>query len=236
VLKPRLSGPDVASARISFGMSLVELMVGLALGMFVVAGASVLMTNQLADNRRLMLETQMHQDLRAAADLIARDLKRAYWWYAPETSVWRPGFATQISNPYAASSPAISVAATDNMTYSISSASSLIPEDNSVDVSDQYGFQLMNYVIEMKRGAGGWQAMTDVNTMKIIAFRLTVNASVVPITCFECAAGSATCPPQQVVRQVAVKITGQAVHDPSVIRSIVSTVRLRNDLVQGTCP
>jgi type IV pilus assembly protein PilW len=236
MLNPRSSGFALAPTRFSLGMSLVELMVGLALGMFVVAGASVLMTNQLADNRRLMLETQMHQDLRAAADLIARDLKRAYWWYAPETSVWRAGFATQISNPYAANSPASSVAPTDNMTYWISSGSASVAEDNAVDVSDQYGFQLSNYAIEMKRGAGSWQAMTDVNTMKIIAFRLTVNASVVPIACFACTAGSATCPPQQVVRQVSVLITGQAVHDPSVIRSISNSVRLRNDLIEGTCP
>jgi type IV pilus assembly protein PilW len=217
-------------------MSLVELMVGLALGMFVVAGASVLMTNQLADNRRLMLETQMHQDLRAAADLIARDLKRAYWWYASETSVWRDGFAAQVPNPYAASSPSSSAAAVDNISYTISSASGQVAEDNSVDASDKYGFQLNNYAIEMKRGGGGWQAMTDVNTMKIIAFSMKVNASVVPIACYACTAGSTTCPPQQVVRQVVVSITGQAVHDPSVIRGIVNTVRLRNDLVQGTCP
>jgi type IV pilus assembly protein PilW len=217
-------------------MSLVELMVGLALGMFVVAGASVLMTNQLSDNKRLMLETQMHQDLRAAADLIARDLKRAYWWGSPETSVWRAGFATPISNPYAVSSPASSVAATGDFTYWVSGSSSNDAENNRADESEKYGFQLLNDAIEMKRGAGPWQAMTDVNTMKIIAFSVTVNASAVPIACFSCTAGSATCPPQQVVRQVVVLITGQAVHDPNVIRSISSTVRLRNDLVQGTCP
>jgi type IV pilus assembly protein PilW len=163
-------------------------------------------------------------------------LKRAYWWYAPETSVWRDGFATQISNPYAASSPTSSAAATDNITYTISSATSQVAEDNSVDAGDEYGFQLKDYIIEMKRGAGPWQAMTDVNTMKVIAFSMKVNASAVPIACYACTAGSATCPPEQVVRQVVVSITGQAVHDPSVIRGIVNTVRLRNDLVRGTCP
>jgi type IV pilus assembly protein PilW len=217
-------------------MSLVELMVGLALGMFIVAGASVLMTNQLADNRCLMLETQMHQDLRAAADLIARDLRRAYWWYAPETSVWRAGFATQNSNPYAASSPVASAPVADNLTYWISGGNSKRAEDNVVDASEQYGFRLNNYAIEMQRGGGGWQAMTDATTMQITDLKLTVNASAVPIACFACAAGSTTCPPQQVVRQVEVGITGRAVHDPNVIRSIQGTVRLRNDLIQGTCP
>ena len=34
------------------GLSIVELMVGLALGLFVVAGATVVATTQLGDNRR----------------------------------------------------------------------------------------------------------------------------------------------------------------------------------------
>ena len=62
------------------GLSLVELMVGVAVGLFVVAGATLVVSNQLGDNRRLMLETQIQQDLRAAADLIARDLRRSGYW------------------------------------------------------------------------------------------------------------------------------------------------------------
>jgi type IV pilus assembly protein PilW len=169
--------------------------------------------------------------------LIVRDLRRAYWWGAPENSVWRSGATQTRANPYAASSPATSVAAADNFMYVISGANKNVADDNVVDVSaEQYGFRLNNDAIEMQRGGSGWQAMTDANTMKITVLSIAVNASTVPIACFACDAASTTCPPQQVVRQINLLITGQAVHDPNVIRSIGSTVRLRNDLVQGTCP
>ena len=51
-------------------------MVGVAVGLFVVAAASMLVATQLSDNRRLTLETQVQQDLRAAADIITRELRR----------------------------------------------------------------------------------------------------------------------------------------------------------------
>ncbi len=41
------------------GLSLVELMVGITDGLFVVAAAATLVANQLSDNRRLLLETQV---------------------------------------------------------------------------------------------------------------------------------------------------------------------------------
>lgn len=54
------------------GLSLVELMVGITVGLFVVAAAATLVANQLSDNRRLLLETQVQQDLRATMDIITR--------------------------------------------------------------------------------------------------------------------------------------------------------------------
>ena len=59
------------------GLSLIELMVGIAVGLFIVAAATVLVSGQLGENRRLMLDTQLQQDLRATADIITRELRRA---------------------------------------------------------------------------------------------------------------------------------------------------------------
>jgi type IV pilus assembly protein PilW len=223
--------------RVPSGMSLVEMMVGLALGLFIVAGASVLMTNQMGDNRRLLLETQIHQDLRAASDLIIRDLRRAGWWGSADSSVWRAGAAAPLTNPYGAVSPAASDNATNQINYSISSANTTaVVEDNAVASNEQFGFRLANNVIQMQVGDSGWQALTDANTIKVTTLNVTVADSVVALACFACAAGNANCPPQQTLRTIGVQITGQAVHDPNVIRSVQGSVRLRNDLVSGTCP
>ena len=80
------------------GLSIVELMVGIAVGMFVLAGASLLASSQLSDNRQLLLETQVQQDLRATADLIARELRRGGYWANAGSTVW-PAAAPAV-NPY----------------------------------------------------------------------------------------------------------------------------------------
>ena len=52
-------------------------MVGVTLGLFVVAAAALMVSTQLGENRRMLLESQLMQDLRAASDIITRDLRRA---------------------------------------------------------------------------------------------------------------------------------------------------------------
>ncbi len=86
------------------GLSLVEMMVGIAVGLIVVAGASLMMTSQVTQNSRLLQETQIQQDLRAAADLMMRDLRRAGFSTNSANTVWAPGMAAPASNIYAPTS------------------------------------------------------------------------------------------------------------------------------------
>ena len=81
------------------GLSLVELLVCIAVGMFVVASAAMLVSTQLNDNRKLLLETQVQQDLRAAADIITRELRRAGHWNNAASFVWTTSGASAL-NPY----------------------------------------------------------------------------------------------------------------------------------------
>ena len=59
------------------GLSIVELMVGLAIGLVIVAAALLALAHHLRENRSLLMEARLMQDLRTASDLIARDLRRA---------------------------------------------------------------------------------------------------------------------------------------------------------------
>lgn len=106
------------------GLSLVELMVGVAVGLFVVAGATMLVANQLGDNRRLLLETQIQQDLRAAADIIVRDIRRSGYWGAAQTGVWYAGSPGVTANPYTAVAPAVSGAAASSVSFNYSATRS----------------------------------------------------------------------------------------------------------------
>ena len=63
--------------RFQRGLTLVELMVGSALGLMVVAMALLALTHHLRESRSLLLETRLMQDLRTATELVAHNLRRA---------------------------------------------------------------------------------------------------------------------------------------------------------------
>jgi type IV pilus assembly protein PilW len=223
--------PRAALRRRQTGLSMVELMVGVAIGLFVVAGATLAVSNQLGDNRRLMLETQIQQDLRAATDVIARDVRRSGYWASAQDGVWHAGAVAVATNPYTALTPASGVAAEVRFGYSRGAV-----ENNLLDPNDEAGFRLFDSAIQMRTG-GQWQALTDSTTLRVTEFRVTLNSQAVALSCFNpCPPGALACPPTQTVREIEVSIDGTAVHDPSVRRNARSNVRLRNDVVTGTCP
>ena len=215
------------------GLSMVELMVGVAVGLFVVASATVAVSNQLGDNRRLMLETQIQQDLRATADLIAKDLRRAGYWGAAEAGVWHAAAMAVTSNPYTELQGVVSGVAASGVQFGYSRG----VENNALDdATERSGFRLNNGVIQMYTG-GAWQALTDATTLRVTNFQVTLRSQDVDLACFNaCPVGAVACPPRQSVRDITVLIDGTAVHDANVRRSARSNVRLRNDVVTGACP
>lgn len=208
------------------GLSLVELLVGIAVGMFVVASAAMLVSAQLNDNRRLLLETQVQQDLRAAADIVTRELRRIGHWPGTAGFVWAPGAAPSV-NPYATLQVDAGPPAEIGFSYWRREA-----EDGP------YGFKQDGNVLRTLLRAGGWQELTDGNTLRITAFRVTPRDD--PQTRLPCPKlcpdGTQDCWPTLTVRELDVEIEGEAVSDPSVKRSLRSVVRLRNDLVQFNVP
>jgi type II secretory pathway component PulJ len=228
------SKPRTRFATPQRGLSLVELMVGIAVGLFVVAAAAMLVSIQLNENRRLLLETQMQQDLRAAADIITRELRRAGHWPDATQFVWVEGAAPPSSNPYS------------DLTWDAG-------EPNKVEFeywrqpteSGPYGFKQDGSVLKTLLAGGGWQELTDSNTLRITAFSVTPrdqSAPAIPLPCPKlCTDGTTDCWPTRTltVREVVVDISGEAVVDPTVKRNLRSVVRLRNDLVglpTSACP
>jgi type IV pilus assembly protein PilW len=70
------------------GLSLIELLIGSALGVLLVgAGISVLLAH-LKESRALIEHNRLIQDLRSTTTLIARDLRRAGHWADSGAGVW----------------------------------------------------------------------------------------------------------------------------------------------------
>jgi type IV pilus assembly protein PilW len=224
----------MSSRRLQRGLSIVELMVGVAVGLTIAAAATMMVASQLADTRRLLVETQIQQDLRATADQIARDLRRAGFWHGAYLGTSTGAGAGPIqTNPYRYTSPGDDVV-TEEVTYTY--AAPTVAEDNAVTDPEWRGFRLRSGVIESQLGAGNWQALTDATTLRVTKFGVTRHAERVELACaLACSAGPTPCPPQLVVHRLTVDIAGEAVHDAAIRRSVRAEVRLRNDTVVGEC-
>jgi prepilin peptidase dependent protein B len=215
------------------GLTIVELLVGAAIGLLVVAAGTTLLTGQLRESRGLLLEARLMQDLRTAADLVSRDLRRAGYWGGATEGVWLAGASSVVVNPYAAVSPGAAASDAASFRYSRDAT-----ENHLVDGNEQFGYRLRAGVIELQLGAGNWQALTDSGTLNVTEFSVTPFTQDISLQGFcatDCPAGSSTCPPRQQVRSLALVISGRGVVDARVTRSIRSEVRLRNDPITGAC-
>lgn len=240
------------------GLGLVELMVGITVGLIVAAGASMIAVNQISEHRRLMLETQVQQDLRTAADLLQQDLRRAGFRGYADHAVWAPAAAVgslnetgpmlPASSPYAdfaASSTDSSVVA--HYRYARQDAGTLRFNTSSTPWSNEYfgvRWEKSTHVLSIQLGVDAtgqpnWQPITDPDSVSIEDFTFTPTEQTISLGDFcdrACGPGTAfTCPTQK-VREVRFKIVGRAKHDPNVVRTLEGAERIRADDVDGACP
>lgn len=233
-LKPESRMP-LAPAR---GLSIVELMVGVAIGLFVVAGATLAVTGQLSENRRLLEDTRIQQDLRAAVAIISRDIRRAAYTGLAYRGVWPlDNAAGSLTNAYAAMTPVSG--ATGQVVYSASKALSPGQEDNVLTDDEVSGFRYNANAksIEMQLGRGNWQALTDPASVVITRFDITVNDADLDVPCAQqCPVGPNGRALKLSTRNVQFTIVGQSATDPTVIRTLSNAVRVRNDIVWEVGP
>lgn len=234
------------------GLSIVELLVGAAVGLFLVAGAVTLFVTNLGNSRQLLLEARVNQDLRAAADLITRDLRRAaYWGNALSGTVTTGAGSATTPNPYRTITSGAGI-----VEYSFS-RDAAGAEDNTLENDEQFGFQRVVQggvgVVQLKLGAGNWQTVTDPQTINVTALNLTAAETAVDVRdacaracCSDadvaagtCAvaniAAGATCPALR-VRQYLLVLQANATGSPLVTRTLQTRVRPRNDEYSGVCP
>lgn len=216
------------------GLSIVELMVGVAIGLLVVGGAISLFVTNLLNSRRMLVEARVSQDLRAASDLIARDLRRAsYWSNAISGTVIPSGGTVPADNPYKGITAIVGNVASMEIDYTY-----------NFGTSDQYGFRKNGGAIEMQTAAGAWTQVTDPNVLTITSFTITPTVTVVDVgdacakVCPPPTGATYTCPnpPTITVRNFGLVLTGTAASDSSVVRTLQSRVRVRNDRLAGVCP
>lgn len=221
------------SRRAQAGLSIVELMVGITVGLFIIGAATMVVTTQLGDNRRLLLETQLQQDLRASADIIAREVRRAGAWGAAGGGIWYPGYTGAVAeNPFGS--------------FEIGEDGSSIDFEyqRAAGAEGPYGFRRTEGgVIESQLGAAGWQDLTDGRVMDVTSLNFQLQeVTSDPMPCPRlCDDDTTDCWPRMVARAVRIDIAATSRSDASISRTVTALVRLRNDAIQfnngaSVCP
>ncbi|KQV82985.1 PilW family protein [Rhizobacter sp. Root1221] len=213
------------------GLSVLELMVGLAVGLVVTALGVSAMARQATASRRVLLEARVTQDLRAAADLLARHVRRAGHWSGAARGVWRPGAARPATNPHT-----FSPEAPDLLRFTYSSPAGGPGE--GVATNDHFGFRLRQGILDIELGDGHWQPLTDPGVLRVTRLQLIPHhhERMLPAPCAQpCPAAAGLCPPRVQVRGVDVLIDAEATTDASLHRQASAHVRPRNDVLVGQC-
>ena len=215
------------------GLSLVALLVGTALGLTAVAAAGSLLAAGIRASHDTAVGMRLVQDLRTAADIVSRDLRRAGHWAGAASGMRRDDGTSPLANPYTAFTPDAAASTVARFAYSRDAV-----EDHAVATHERFGFRLRNGALELQLGAGNWQAMTDPQTLTVTAFRVTPRTDEMPLDRHcpaACPAASTTCPPRLAVRSVDVALIGRATADARVVREVRGRARLRADAVLGSC-
>jgi prepilin peptidase dependent protein B len=219
------------------GVSLVELLIGITIGLFIVGASVTALLTHLRESRSLIAQSRLMQDLRAATELMARDLRRVGYWGAADHGVWHRESTNAHGpavNPYTALATTTSPVPAVTFRYSRDTV-----ENDLVDDNEQFGYRLRNGVLELQLGTSPWQAMTDITGMKVTRFDITPTEqlrSLAGSCTAPCPSSDTNCPPKLLVRSLMLTLTAQGIGESTVERSVRTSVRLRNDAVTGRCP
>lgn len=220
-------------------MSIVEMLIATAIGLFVMAATISLFVTNLGNMRRLNTEARVNQDMRTAAELVARDLRRAgFWQNAISGTVTDSVTKTTTENPYVAVSSTTAGVSNGEITYNFARDA-----NNALNTGERFGFRLRGGVIEMLPDGVTWQPITNGDVVTINNFTITPTVTTLPtgdICMKSCAAGSVspegTACPTLTVRRYALLLRGTSTADNQVARELRSSIRVRNDQFAGVCP
>ncbi len=203
-------------------------MIALALSLMLMSGALVMAGVQLGEQRRLQLETLVQQELRATAELMLRDLRRAAFWDRSPEGVWRTDGPAPERNPYAD----LSLEDTgQRLSYSFARDGSV---PGGASIRETSGFRLNEGRIDQLI-AGRHQPVTDPALLRVRDFEVRVSSLKRDLADVCASSCGGPCAAALMSRQVELILDAEAAHDPRVRHRLTVRGLLRNVILTGAC-
>lgn len=229
------------------GVSLVELMVGLAIGLIIVGAASTVYVNAVRSGSDTLRSAKLNIELRGAMDMMVAEIRRAGYF----------NMATPSTNPFTQATTNLSSPSTDCILFSYDANG-----NGTTDSSDFFGFRRVDSAISMRFGGNptpttsagcavstdSWEGITDPNSVIVdtltfaIAYQC-INAQTGLSSAIQpCSAGNSVYTAATTgvtsksdlveVRDVTISLVGHHKNDTLTTMSLSQSVRVRNDRIQ----
>jgi prepilin peptidase dependent protein B len=204
------------------GFTLVELMIALAVGLIVLAAIAALTVATVSANKSVLKSTRLDQELRAVMQVLTRDLRRV--GYDGNLNDGNAVPITITPETYAGNANACVLYAYDRN------------DDGALTTSspdERFGFRFdptLKAVEARSSNAAcdastGWENITQEAAIEITSLQFVPNYRTVTIVINPVTGATRTAQ----VREIDIVLQGRLKDDPSVVRQIQETIRVRND-------
>lgn len=214
------------------GATLIETLIGLVLGVIVVGSSLSMLYGVVRTNVETARITRMEHEMRSALGLIITDIRRAGYWGSAATDV----NSNANNNPFLQAATKLQVSGSNNcliFTYDANNDGKLAAMA-ATPTDERFGFRLSNNTIQSRPSSLAtfdcadapdlWDDVTNTSIVNVTSLNFNMNSQVVDVD--GTGPGTATV----TVNSIDVTMIGQLASDPSVIRTLSETIRLRNDL------
>ncbi|MEX1221962.1 MAG: prepilin-type N-terminal cleavage/methylation domain-containing protein [Idiomarina sp.] len=196
------------------GISLLEMLITLALGLVLLAALTSVFTNTLGVNSRSLKASQLQEETLATLGLIVDDLRR---------SGYTADFVTQVVDPANANQDFRNSLVVSEHPDEVINSCILFAYDadqNGVDSgsTEAFGYRLRNQQVQRRQGGAlcadnGWQGLTSADVIVVDSLQFTLT---------EVVTGTIT------EQQVQVRLQAHLQQDPTLSRELTQHVVLRN--------
>ncbi len=221
------------------GVTLVELMIAMLLGLTVISTIITLFVNSVATNRSALQTTRLHQEMRSIMELISSDLRRAGYFRDAHctlaarnlsaTAAVSAGCTHQI-NPFSPIEIGRNLQANDCVLFSYDYENGANPAtpDGIVQTSENYGYKRhisddgIGFIARRFSGAGcaagGWRRLSNplMSNITQLSFDATSSRTV------------ATANGVLSIRVITITLSGQLANDPTVSSTLQNTTHIAN--------
>lgn len=219
------------------GLSLIEMMIGLTIGLVLSLGLASVLADSATHYSRTQKLARLNQEMRAAMELMAREIRRAGYWGSPAPygtgALAGVGFGPTYSSPFATLD--VSTAGCVRFAYDSDSSGALTTDGPD----ERFAFLLDDSRILMRAGSGAstwtcanvtsnaWQPVTDSRTTRYTALSFTLQESAPTYV-----SGSAG--PNLRTRYITITLGAQSSDDAAIRQTLTESVKLVNDLYSPT--